>query len=89
MSSNFDQITSGAAKAIARSRELLERTMALPGMRAKQIALTPAQRTDRYAKPARESVLEPATDGLQSFTAPAEDREAAGMNGTAESAARI
>ena len=76
MSSNFDdQITSGTAKAIARSRELLDRTKALPGMRAEQIALTPAQRTDRFAERARESVLEPAPDGLQVFAAPAQETE--------------
>jgi hypothetical protein len=76
MSSNFDdQITSGTAKAIARSRELLERTKALPGMRAEQIALTPAQRTDRFAERARESVLEPAPEGLQVFAAPAQETD--------------
>ena len=76
MSSNFDdQITSGTAKAIARSRELLERTKALPGMRAEQIALTPAQRTERFAERARESVLEPAPEGLQVFAAPAQETD--------------
>ena len=71
----IDQISRESTRAITRSRELLERTKALPGMRAEQIALTPAQRTDRFAERARESVLEPAPEGLQVFAAPAQETD--------------